>query len=112
MFTRRLSFRVELSFRKNKKNILFNFALVVPIFYLTLMVYTQLVGFHAALPYPESWVNELRNGEQLPPVKYWGFVVVTLLVPYAIYLVCTSFLALKFMFMPALLFGVFAALIG
>ena len=88
----------------NKLKVVCNLISVPIVLFLTTMIYIKLVGFSASVPYPSQW-----NISSLHPFKYWGFLFITLLVPYLLILSSSIFLLTKFNLFYGTIVGVLGA---
>ena len=73
-----------------------NMSIFVIILALSVFGYLQALSFSAGLPYPEFMNSQLKSGLKLSPLHYWGFVALTLSVPYAIGIAIVSFVGGRF----------------
>ena len=77
-------------------NILRNISIFIIISALCIFGYFQALGFSGGLPYPEFMNSQLRSGQKLNTLHYWGFVVLTLSIPYVIGVAIVSFIGGRF----------------
>ena len=95
-----------------KKAIIFrNILLCIPLIALLSFFYVEIIGWSVGIPYPESWMDEKKTGGELHPIKHWGFITVTVLVPFSLLLLVLSFVSVKLHVLPALCIALFLTLI-
>lgn len=73
--------------------------------------YFEALGLSTALHYPEFMEDKLQSGGKLDPIYYWGFVVVTLSLPYVVGVAFVSYVGARYVSAWIPVVAIFLALV-